>query len=99
MKAAATPILGTAAAMAAAGSAAGLTAIHAEERQVDAGVTEPHQLVRYRLGSPIFAEWLDAIGPHRAEELATRAEAAVGSSMAPFRPAVVFLRALVPGSG
>jgi ubiquinone/menaquinone biosynthesis C-methylase UbiE len=97
MKAAATPILGTAAAMAAAADAAGLTEVHAEERQVDVGVTQPHQLVRYRLSSPIFADWLDAIGPRRAQAFATRAEEAAGSSMAPFRPAVVFLRALAPG--
>jgi ubiquinone/menaquinone biosynthesis C-methylase UbiE len=97
MKAAATPILGTAGSMAAAARAAGFTAVHAQERQVDVGVTRPGQLVRYRLSSPIFADWLDAIGPQRARAFAARAEDAVGSAMAPFRPAVIFLRALVPG--
>lgn len=97
MKTAATPILGTAPAMAAAARAAGFTAVHAEERQVDVGVSEPRQLVRYRLGHPIFADWLDTIGPHRAHTFAMCAEAAVGAAMEPFRPSVVFLRALVPG--
>ena len=96
MKAAAAPILGTAAAMAAAARAAGLSAVHADERQVDVGVTQPGQLVRYRLSSPIFADWLDLVGPQRAQAFVARAEEAVGRTMAPFRPAVVFLRALVP---
>jgi ubiquinone/menaquinone biosynthesis C-methylase UbiE len=99
MKASATPILGTAAAMAAAARAAGLTAVHAEERQVDVGVTQPGQLVRYRLSNPIFAHWLDGIGAQRAQAFASRAEEAVGSAIAPFQPTVVFLRALVPGGG
>ena len=97
MKAAAAPILGTAAAMTAAARAAGFTAVHAEEHQVNVGVTQPGQLVRYRLSSPIFATWLDALSPHSARAFVSRAEEAVGSAMAPFRPAVVFLRALVPG--
>lgn len=97
MKATAVPILGTASAMAAAASAVGLTAVHAEERQVDVGVSEPRELVSYRLSHPAFASWLDAIGPNRAHTFALRAEQAVGSTMKPFRPSVVFLRALVPG--
>jgi len=44
------PILGTAEAMRAAADAAGLTGIVVEERPVDVGVTEPWQLVSYRLG-------------------------------------------------
>jgi ubiquinone/menaquinone biosynthesis C-methylase UbiE len=95
LKAAAAPILGTAEAMAAAARAAGLVNVHAEERQVDVGVTEPWQLVRYRLGHVAFAAWLDAIGPERAATVAATAETAVGHAMAPYRPCVVFLRALV----
>jgi len=99
MKTDAAPILGTAAAMATAARAAGFAAVHAEERQVDVGVTQPGQLVRYRLSNPIFADWLDAIGPQSAQTFAIRSEEAVGRAMAPFRPAVVFLRALVPDGG
>jgi ubiquinone/menaquinone biosynthesis C-methylase UbiE len=98
LKTAATPILGTAAAMAAAAREAGLAAVHADERQVDVGVTRARELVRYRLSHPIFAPWLDDLGSHRAQTFASRAEEAVGDPMAPYRPAVVFLRALVPGS-
>jgi SAM-dependent methyltransferase len=94
MKATAAPILGTADAMAAAARAAGLADVHAEERQVDVGITEPGQLVRYRLGHPTFAAWLDAIGPERAADVAAEAERAVGNAMVPYRPSVVFLRAL-----
>lgn len=95
LKAAVAPILGTAAAMAAAARAAGLMTVHAEERHVDVGVTEPRQLVRYRLGHAAFATWLDAIGPERAARVAAEAESAVGTAMEPYRPRVVFLRALV----
>jgi SAM-dependent methyltransferase len=94
IKATAAPILGTADAMAAAAHAAGLVDVHAEERPVDVGVTEPAQLVRYRLGNAAFAAWLDAIGPERAATVAAQAEEAVGDSMDPYRPRVVFLRAL-----
>jgi SAM-dependent methyltransferase len=97
MKALAAPILGTPAAMAAAARAAGLAAVHAEERDIDVGVTQPRQLVRYRLSNPIFANWLDVIGPLRTRAFAQQAEEAVGSAMAPFRPSVIFLRAHMPG--
>jgi len=94
LKATAAPILGTADAMAAAARAAGLADVHCEERPVDVGVTEPGQLVRYRLGHVAFAAWLDAIGPERAATVAAEAENAVGDAMAPYRPRVIFLRAL-----
>jgi ubiquinone/menaquinone biosynthesis C-methylase UbiE len=94
LKATAVPLLGTADAMAAAARAAGLVNVHAEERQVDVGVTEPGQLVRYRLGQPAFASWLDAIGPARAASFAVEATQAPGDAMSPYLPRVVFLRAL-----
>jgi ubiquinone/menaquinone biosynthesis C-methylase UbiE len=94
MKTTTVPILSTAAAMATAARAADLTHVHADERAIDVGITEPCQLVRYRLGHPAFAAWLDAIGPERADALAARAEHAVGDAMEPYRPSVVFLRAV-----
>ncbi len=94
MKLAAAPILGTATAMATAARAAGLAQVHADERSVDVGITEPRQLVRYRLGHPVFGAWLDAIGPERADALAARAEHAIGDAMEPYRPSVVFLHAV-----
>jgi hypothetical protein len=52
----------------------------AEERRVEVGVNEAWQLVRYRL-THVFALWLDAIGPHRAQLFAAEAEAALGGAM------------------
>jgi ubiquinone/menaquinone biosynthesis C-methylase UbiE len=94
MKTTAVPILSTAAAMAAAAREADLTHVHADERAVDVGITEPRQLVRYRLGHPAFAAWLDAIGPERAAAFAAGAEHAVGTVMRPYQPSVVFLSAV-----
>ena len=94
LKATAAATLGTTDAMAAAAHAAGLRHVHADERQVDVGVTQPAALVRYRLGHVAFAAWLDAIGPARATALAADAQRAIGDSMPPYRPSVVFLRAL-----
>lgn len=97
LKTAAVPLLGTARGMAAAARRAGLAEVHAQKRLVDVGVTEARQLVRYRLGHPAFAAWLDAIGPRRAAALAEAAERAVGDAMEPYRPSVVFLRAVTTG--
>jgi SAM-dependent methyltransferase len=89
-KAAATPLLGSAAAMAGAARAAGLAGVSTDERPVDVGVTQPDQLVSYRLAHPAFAGWLDRIGPDRAESLARQAAEAVRPVMRPYRPVVVF---------
>jgi len=51
------------------------------------------------LSNPISADCLAAMGPHSAQAFAVRAEQAVGSDVAPFRPAVIVLRASVPGNG
>lgn len=96
LKATAVPILGSHTAMAAAARAAGLSGVHAEERPVDVGVTDPAQLVRYRLGQAQFAGWLDAIGAAAAEDFAAAAAAAIGENMQPYRPIVVFLCASPP---
>lgn len=65
LKATAVPILGSRAGMTSAAHQTGLAEVRAEERPVDVGVTKPEQLVRYRFGHPIFADWLDAIGAAR----------------------------------
>jgi ubiquinone/menaquinone biosynthesis C-methylase UbiE len=96
LKTTATPILGSRAGMASAAHQAGLAEVSTEERPVDVGVTEAAQLVRYRLGHPIFAGWLDAIGAARAEALAAGAEQAIRDDMQPYRPIVVFLSAITP---
>jgi len=91
------PLLGSPAGMAAAATAAGLAGVHADERPVDVGVTEPDQLVSYRLGHPVFAGWLDAIGEQRAQEFARAAAETIRPVMEPYRPLVVFLSARAPG--
>jgi SAM-dependent methyltransferase len=96
LKAGATPILGTAAAMARAATAAGLTVAVVDERAVDVGVTEPEQLVDYRLGQANFAAWLARIGPDRTDEVRRHAIEVVRPVMRPYRPIVVFLAALIP---
>jgi len=96
LKTTAVPILGTAEAMRVAADAAGLANITVEERPVDVGVTEPEQLVSYRLGQPLFAGWLDRIGPRRAQEIASHAADAIRPIMQPYRPIVVFLAASTP---
>jgi SAM-dependent methyltransferase len=96
LKTAATPVLGTARAMDAAARTAGLVDIAVAERPVDTGVTEPGQLVSYRLGQPMFASWLDRIGSRRAAGVARHAAAAIRPVMQPYRPIVVFLAATTP---
>jgi SAM-dependent methyltransferase len=97
LKNTAMPLLGSQAGMAAAASQAGLAGVHAEERPVDVGVTEPGQMVSYRLGHPAFAGWLDAIGEQRAADFARAATEAIRPVMAPYRPLVVFLTARAAG--
>ena len=96
LKAGATPILGTAAEMARTATAAGLTVAVADERAVDVGVTEPEQLVDYRLGQANFAAWLTQMGPERTDEVRRQAIEVVRPVMRPYRPIVVFLVALIP---
>jgi SAM-dependent methyltransferase len=92
----ATPLLGTAEDMARVAKQAALVDIVVDERPVDVGVTEPQQLVDYRLGQAHFAAWLDRLGPHHAEQVRARLVEAIRPIMAPYRPVVVFLSALAP---
>ena len=97
LKATAVPLLGSAASMEAAAEAAGLRDIRVEERAVDVGVTEPEQLVDYRLGHALYAAWLEEIGPERTRRLRREAADAIRPIMEPYRPIVVFLAARVRG--
>lgn len=95
LKTNAVPVLGSAEAMRAVAVAAGLADVVVQERPVEVGVTTPEQLVRYRLGQPAFATWLDRIGPSEAERFAAAAAYAIGPVMQPYRPTVVFLAARI----
>jgi SAM-dependent methyltransferase len=98
IKAAATPILGTAANMRRIAQDAGLVDVSVDERAVDVGVTRAEQLVDYRFGQAHYTTWLDQIGARRTEEVRRRAIDAVRPVMRPYRPIVVFLSALVDRS-
>ena len=96
LKRAATPLLGTAEGMARAASRAGLVNIIVDERVVDIGVTEPEQLVDYRLGQAQYSVWLDEVDQGRAQAIRSRLVEAIRPMMRPYRPIVVFLSAIVP---
>jgi ubiquinone/menaquinone biosynthesis C-methylase UbiE len=95
LKSEAIPILGSAEGMARTAKAAGLVDVTVDERAVDVGVTEPEQLVAYRLGQAPFTAWLEEIGPRRAAEVSRSAVEVARPIMGPYRPTVVFLSALV----
>ena len=94
LKATAVPLLGSAAAMEAAARSAGLREVAVDERPVDVGLTEPEDLVDYRFGQAQFAAWLEEIGPVWSARARWRAVEAVRPVMEPYRPVVVFLRAI-----
>jgi ubiquinone/menaquinone biosynthesis C-methylase UbiE len=96
LKRAATPLLGTAEDMARVASRAGLVNIVVNEQVVDIGVTEPEQLVDYRLGQAHYSAWLDEVGPGRAQAIRSRLVEAIRPMMRPYSPIVVFLSAIVP---
>ena len=96
MKQTAVPLLGTAEDMERVAKQAGLVDIAVDERSVDVGVTQPEQLVDYRLGQAHYSAWLDQLGPRRTEEIRAHLVETIRPIMRPHRPVVVFLRALAP---
>jgi SAM-dependent methyltransferase len=94
IKQAAVPLLGTPEEMERVAKAAGLVDITVDERPVDVGITEPEQLVDYRLGQAHYSAWLDQLGPRRARLVRSRLVDAIRPIMAPYRPIVVFLAAV-----
>jgi SAM-dependent methyltransferase len=97
LKVAATPLLGEAPRMHAAAEAAGLTEVSVAEEAVEVGVTEPGELVDYRLGQAHFASWFASLSPTQGDDVRSRAIEAVRPIMQPYRPIVVFLTARVSG--
>ncbi len=96
LKAEATPVLGSAAAMSAALSAAGLVDVSSDERPVETGITTASELVSYRFGQAHFSAWLEELGEERGAEVERRIAAAVEALMEPYRPVVVFGSARIP---
>jgi SAM-dependent methyltransferase len=93
MKRTAVPVLGTDDAMADAARRAGLVDIVVDLGPVDVGVTEPEQLVDYRLGQAHFSAWLAGLDPRRAAEIRGRLVETIRPIMRPYLPIVVFLTA------
>lgn len=91
------PLLGSAASMQAAARQAGLAEAAAGERQVDTGVCTAEELVDYRFGQAHFAEFLASLTAGELDALRHAALAAAEPVMAPYRPIVVFLAAVVGG--
>lgn len=96
IKQTAVPLLGTAEDMERAAKRAGLVDTIVDERPVDVGVTDPEQLVDYRLGQAHYSAWLDQLGPRRTQAVRGRLVETIRPIMRPFRPIVVFLAALTP---
>lgn len=96
IKQAAAPLLGTAEEMERAAKQAGLVDVSVDERPIEVGVIEPEQLVDYRLGQAPFVDWLDDLGPARADGVRHRLVETIRPIMRPYRPIVVFLSAITP---
>ena len=94
IKQVAAPKLGTAAAMAEAAAAAGLSGIDAIEQTVDVGLDRAEELVDHRLGQAHCRTWLDGLSDAARSALRMDAIRAVTPVMQPFRPPVVRLVAL-----
>jgi SAM-dependent methyltransferase len=93
LKANATPLLGSDAAMRAAASGAGLVDVGVEEADVDVDVTDPRALVDYRFGQAQFAAWIAGQTPGAGASARAAAVDAIAGSMERYRPRVVFLHA------
>jgi SAM-dependent methyltransferase len=93
LKAHATPLLGAAASMHYAATAAGLVDVRVDEEDVEVGVTEPSALVDYRYGQAQFAEWRATLGPGGYADARAAAIDVIAPRMEPYRPRVVFLAA------
>lgn len=96
IKQVAAPRLGTAAAMAEAAQAVGLSGIDVVEYPVDVGLDQAEQLVDYRLGQAHCRAWLDGLSAAARSRLRADALRAVTPVMQPYRPWVVRLVALAP---
>jgi ubiquinone/menaquinone biosynthesis C-methylase UbiE len=96
LKRSATPLLGTAEDMARVAAQAGLVDVVVDERPAEVGVTEPEQLVDYRLGQANYSAWLNELDPERAKTIRSHLVEVIRPIMRPYRPIVVFLSAIVP---
>ena len=88
--------VGTTAALAAVGSAAGL-GVRVDEAAVDVGVHLAEELVDYRLSQAQYTSWMVALTDDGRRAVRRAAVAAVEPVMEPYRPVVLFLVGTVDG--
>jgi len=86
-------LLGSASAMRAAAQAADLTHIDVAERPVTTGVTDPHDIVRYRLSQPQRSGFLARLSDMARQRVVDECIAAVAELGEAFDPGVVLLAA------
>ena len=85
--------LGSAPLMVTAAESAGLEHIDVVERAVPTGVTDPHEVVRYRLSQPQFAGFVAGLDDTTRRQVVDECVAAVAVTGEAFVPGVVFLAA------
>jgi ubiquinone/menaquinone biosynthesis C-methylase UbiE len=85
--------VGSAPSMRAAAEAAGLEHIEVIERRVATGVSEPRDIVRYRLSQPQMARFVAQLDPIARERVIAKCVAAVAATGESLNPGVVLLSA------
>lgn len=85
--------VGSAVAMRQAAVAAGLDRVDVVEERVRTGVSDPRDIVRYRLSQPQNAPYVAALGDAERRRLVEDCVAAVAATGEPFEPGVVLLAA------
>ena len=90
------PAVGTPAALCQFAREAGLVNAEVVEEAVDVDVSSPRDMVGYRLSMPQFAQWMATISPTQRSALRRDAVEAAAEVMTPYRPIVLFLRAVAP---
>ena len=90
------PAVGTPAALSALAVDAGLANAEVVEEAVDVGLSSPDDMVDYRLSMPQFAQWMASLNPTQRSALRRDAIEATAEVMTPYRPIVLFLRAVAP---
>jgi SAM-dependent methyltransferase len=90
------PQVGTTGKLAHAAEKAGLHVHECVAERIDVGVTTAEDVVRYRFGQAQYAPWFAGMSDDEAEEVRSKAVAAVRPVMTPYRPLVVLLSARKP---
>jgi ubiquinone/menaquinone biosynthesis C-methylase UbiE len=90
------PLVGSVDALRKLAADAGLRDVRIEQERVDVDMTDPIDLVRWRLGMPHLAGFLASCTAEQREAIAAAALATIGPRPEPYRPDVLFLTARAP---